>query len=217
MDTTLSALERLEDQLPLRERQRALPPTYADIHRRILHGFAEGGHPPSLSRLQTGGRDEIGEVLERLAGDDLIVVENGEIVGAYPFTLESTPHRITVGEHDLNAMCSLDAVAIAPVFGVEVRTVSECAVTGAPVRVLQRDTAVTSAEPGELRIGIRWTQPQGCAAHSMCKEMVFLADDQAAAVWQGSDPEGDGIFTLSDAIELGFRFFRPLLDPSALA
>lgn len=205
------AVARLTGQLPLAPGQAALPDGYASVHRAILRGFADRGQAPSLAELARESPADAAEVVQRLAEDDLIVLADGIVVGAYPFSLQPTAHRITIDGRGLFAMCSLDAVAIAPVFEREVRIESSCAVTDTPIRIHQSGQSVLSAEPRDLRLGIRWTEPVGSAAHSMCREMVFLADPDAAESWRGPDPESAGVFDLSDGIEFGRRFFCPLL------
>ncbi len=54
------AIDRLNSQLPLQDRQQALPPYLAELHRAMLHSLAERGRPLS--------RDEIASMLE---GDDV--------------------------------------------------------------------------------------------------------------------------------------------------
>lgn len=195
------AVARLSDQLPLADRQALLAPDHREAHRAILDGFAARGRPPH-------GLPPA--VLETLEQEDLIVTgEGGAVVGAYPFTLEQTPHRVIVGGNELHAMCSLDAVAIAPVFGTDVVIESTCAVSGTSIAIEQRGDEVIAASPADLRVGIRWQEPEGCAAHSMCREMVFLAGPDEAAAWSAV---GDSsVFPLPEAIDFGTRFFRPLM------
>lgn len=212
MATIDQGLERLGTQLPLAERQAALPPGYAAIHRAILRSFARAGAPPARAELMEVAEEDPDVILERLAADDLVVLAGGTVVGAYPFTLETTPHRLIIdGTVELNAMCSLDAVAVASVFDCEVEIRSNCAITNASIRIHQRGTSVLAADPDGLRLGIRWIQPTDCAAHSMCREMVFLADAETAATWRGPDPDAAGIYDLSDGLDFGERFFGPLI------
>ena len=206
------AAARLERQLPLARRQAVLPDGYASVHRAILRGFADRGRAPTLDELAGESPADTAKVVERLAKDDLVVIANGSVAGAYPFSSEPTPHRITIDGRVTYAMCSLDAVAIAAVFEREVRIESTCAVTHTPVRIHQSGGSILSAEPRNLRLGVRWIEPVGCAAHSMCREMVFLADAETAESWRGPDPESAGIFDLADGVVFGTRFFRPLLE-----
>lgn len=205
------ALSRLSGRLPLRSRQAGLPDGYAAVHRAVLRGFADRGRAPSVTELAGETSARITDVMDRLAEADLVVLVDGEVVGAYPFSAEPTPHRIAIDGRSSFAMCSLDAVAVAPVFGREVIIESSCAVTGAAIRIHQSGATVLSAEPPGLHLGIRWMEPDGCAAHSMCREMVFLEGAEAAETWRGSDPDTAGIFDLTEGIEFGYRFFRPLV------
>jgi mercuric reductase len=209
-----TAVDRLESQLPLRRRQQALPDGIARAHRAILRSIAATGQPPEVDQLERIARMDAGTVIDRLCSDDLLVAEGRRIEGAYPFSLEPTPHVMTIAGLEIHAMCALDAVAVAPVFGIEVATASQCAVTGRTIRIRQVGRSVEMAEPDALRIGVRWQQPEGCAAHSMCREMVFLSDSETAEHWRGADPDGAGIFDLDEAIEFGVGFFGPLIDES---
>jgi mercuric reductase len=181
-------VDRLEDQLPLRWRQRDLPEELADAHRLILHSFATTGRPPGLDVIGRAAELDGAAVVDRLSSDDLIVEADGRIEGAYPFSLEPTPHVLSIGGFQVYAMCALDAVAVAPVFGLEVVTASRCAVTDAPIRVHQHGAMVETFKPTDLRVGVRWQQPDGCAAHSMCRDMVFLSDLDTAERWRGETP-----------------------------
>lgn len=207
-----AAIARLEERLPLRARQAALPPPLAALHRAILWSLVREGEAPS-SRTMAGllGGVPPGEALARLGRDDLVVLdpEDGSVAGAYPLTTEDTPHRLQVGACSVRAMCALDALSVAPVFGVEVCIESGCAVTGDPVRVEQQGTAVADVHPNGLRVGVRWQHPEGCAAHSMCRDMVFLRDADVAEAWRAG---GDaGLFSLEEGVAFASGFFRPLL------
>lgn len=199
------AVERLSEQLPLRDRQASLPPVIRAFHREILSSYADRGRPPDDALSPAGA-------LRRLASDDLIVLEEGRILGAYPFSSEPTPHSLLVDGNATFAMCSLDAVAVAPVFSKRVIIRSECAVTGNPVTVVQNGDELEHVEPQALRLGVRWQRPDGCAAHSMCREMVFLRDGEVARRWR-SPREPASVFTLEEGIAFGARFFSPLMDP----
>jgi mercuric reductase len=169
-------------------------------HRRLLAALIREGRPPT---------DLDPAIVDRLAAEDVIVTEAGRIAGAYPFSLVATPHRIRIGDTSIYAMCAIDALAISAVWKVSTRTESECAVTGAPIRVEQQPGSVV-AEPSDLRLGVRWQAPRGSASTSMCREMVFLADPSVARRWQRDGAEAS-IYTLQEGVEFGRRFFDPLL------
>ncbi len=146
-----------------------------------------------------------------LAGVDLVVTgADGAITGAYPFTLEHTPHAVQTGATHVHVMCSLDALAVAPMYGVSTRVISKCAMSGGAIEVHQRDDDLVSNRPPAPWIGIRWQAPGEHAATSLCREMVFLSDEEVAVRWRGADPHSAAILPLPEAIELAAAFFGPL-------
>lgn len=205
--------DRLTAIVPLAARQRALPPAWREAHRAILAGYAAAGRPPRLRDLAARpGIEDAEALLARLAGDDLVVRDAaGEIVGAYPFTDEATPHRVGIGAVSVHAMCAVDALAVAPMLGCATRVDSACAVSGLPVQVSMEGLDVTACAPAEPHVGIHWARPSGHTAHSLCRQMLFLADGATAASWQAEAPELRRVYTLRQAIELGAAFFVPLL------
>lgn len=213
-----AAIARLEERLPLRARQAALPAPLVELHRLILWSLARDGRPPTGAAMDgVLGNMPRAEALARLGSDDLVVLDTAgeQVLGAYPFTTEQTPHRLTAGESRVHAMCALDALAVSPVFDLAVSIDSECAVTGEPVRVEQRGDVVEAVRPGPgLHVGVRWQQPSGCAAHSMCRDMVFLRDRDVAEHWLA---EGDaGLFDLHEAVAFARGYFQPLLSSAGV-
>ena len=209
-----TALQKLNHLLPLAERQAALPSPLAKLHQAVLHSFIDSGRPLTHAKMkqQWSGLD-VSQALTRLAGDDLIVLDSDtqEIIGAYPLTLEETPHKVRVNGHTLRAMCALDALAVSPLFGYPTEIESICRVTNAPIFLRQVGTTILAAEPSNaIQVGIHWQPPQTCAAHSLCREMVFLADVAAAETWRAIARDQRDSFSLPNAIELGAAFFTPL-------
>lgn len=139
--------------------------------------------------------------------------KGAEVVGAYPLTTEATPHQVKINGHDVHAICAVDALAVAPMFDLETRVSFTCNVTGEAITIHQRGKRLIDAKPSrQVRVGVRWQRVIDCAAHVLCRQMVFLKDAEIAADWQSSAPVYKSIFTLEEAIEFGEAFFRPLLE-----
>ncbi len=207
---TTAALAHLNALLPLAARQAQLPPEWRALHQTILRAFAARGRPPARAELAAGTPD-VDAALARLRADDLVVLdEAGEIAGAYPFTLDATPHTVHVNGHTPRAMCAVDALAVGALFGLATAITSHCAATGAPVRVTQYGLTLPAA-PADLRVGIHWQTPGGCAAHSLCREMPFLRDAAAAEAWRQQAPAERETFTAAQALALADAFFAPLM------
>lgn len=209
------ALERLQGLLPLAARLRGQDAAARKLHRAVLWGFARRGRVPDRDVLvRTVLPHGLDAMLVSLADADLVLLgQNHRLIGAYPFTLEPTPHALTLSGGIVNAMCAVDALAVAPVFDCAVAIASQCAVTGTPIAVRQQGGRLLSVLPSEqLQIGIGWHDPQGCAAHSLCREMVFLRDQAVAARWRSGNPDDRAVYRLEQAIALGTAFFSALLD-----
>jgi hypothetical protein len=208
------ALDRLNSLLPLAGNQQRLPAALRELHRLILQGFAEHGHPPSREAIaERLGDLSVDEVLEQLAADDLVVLspDRREVTGAYPFTIEERVHTVSINGHQLHAMCALDALSVAPMFDAVTTVHSRCHVSGETVEVTMQGDRVTSSRPERPWVGIRWQGTSGCAAQSLCLEMVFLRDEATARAWQAQDIENISILDLPSAVRLGSAFFCPLL------
>ena len=210
-----TAVDRLSAQLPLKVRQDRLSPALKTLHKYVLYSLVQQGRPPSPEELaQQLGKENIKDGLQQLASDDLIVLDAAgkNPLGAYPVTMEQTPHKISVNGHAIHAMCALDAVSVAPLFDAAVLIESACHVSQTPISINIQGSEILQVSPSaEVIVGIRWQQPTTVAAHSMCTEMVFLKDRQTAEAWQDGDTENISLFSLTEAVAFGKSFFLPLL------
>ena len=208
------SVDHLNSLLPLKKRQDALDPVLKDLHREILRSFAATGKPLSRAQLEEQlGSEKVDEVLQQLAGDDLVVLsaDKLEVTGAYPFTVEERVHNVNVNGQDMYAMCALDAISIAPMCNASTRILSRCHVTKTPVEIQMNGDKVLQAIPADVHVGIRWQGTSGCAAKNLCMEMVYLKDAATAEAWQQEDSDNISIYSLDDAVEFGAAFFNPLL------
>ena len=140
--------------------------------------------------------------------------EDGQPVGAYPFTMEERVHTIQVNGYQVHAMCALDALAESPMFDRNTEINSRCQVTGEPIYIRQSGQTIENmAEAGGVYFGIAWGAADGssCCADSLCMEMIFLRDDDIAQAWLADDLENREVFTLQDSVTFAERFFVPLV------
>lgn len=213
-DLVVESVRQLNELLPLKARQDQLPPAWRALHRAVIESLVEQGRPPGRAEVAAiVGPDQVDAAIERLAADDLVVlsIDRREIRGAYPVTADTTSHEVQVNGHRIHAMCAVDALSIGPMFGVALEIDSRCRQTGAPVHIEQQTGRIVSASPASVQVGVRWQAPQGSAAASLCMEMVFLRDAEAAAAWHQGDLQRHSVFTLDQAVQFGAGFFKPLL------
>ena len=216
-----SAIDRLTEQLPLKPRQDQLSLILKRLHQSILRSMAKRGVPPTHTEMvEMLGPINVTEALGVLAELDLVVLDKTgtRVSGAYPLTLETTPHILTIDNHiekyTVYAMCALDAVAVAPMFGSEVNIDSSCRVSGETIRIQMRGLDILAAEPIDVVVGIAWQKPCGVAAHSMCTEMVFIKNSKIAELWQKKTAANTSLFLLPEAVLFAKGFFLPLLEGS---
>lgn len=213
------AVDKLNSLLPLAARQQQLDPELRHLHQLILCTFIEQGRPLSITEAAGHlAQHSVQLAFQLLAEKDLIVldVEQQMIMGAYPLTYEVTPHTVDINGHTLNAMCALDALSVAPMFEVATRITSSCAIGGDPVLIQMHDEQVESLDaPAELYVGIHWQSPCGAAAHSLCRDMVFLVGQKAVDKWRRRSEVEGSAFDIAAAIAIGTAFFRPLLAATA--
>jgi mercuric reductase len=213
---TQQAVDKLNSQLPLKARQDQLSPACKAAHQAILRTLVQQGRPPSDAELQMViGNESLSDCLQRLGADDLVVLDatGSHPVGAYPVTLEITPHTVEVNGHTIHAMCALDAVSVAAMFDTTVDIMSRCHSSDTPITIRMQGSDILAVTPTTgVMIGIRWQMPSAVAAHSMCMEMVFLKDRPTADAWQNLDTDNTTLFTLPEAVAFGQAFFLPLMS-----
>ena len=209
------ALNRLKSILPLKERQDDCSKQIKELHQHVLRSFVDKGRILTREEMaqHVGNLKDAVNVLKEK--DMVVFSEDGNPVGAYPFSMEAREHTVQVNGHQVYAMCALDALAISPMFGVKTRISSRCRITGDPVSIQQSGkTIVNLDEAADIHFGIIWgaANADSCCADSLCMEMMFLRDSKIAQQWLADDPDNREVFTLQEAVEFGSRFFVPLVS-----
>jgi mercuric reductase len=208
------ALKHLKRILPLQERQAECSRQVRALHQRILRSFVTNGR--ILTREEMARHvDNLEDAVSVLKSRDMVIFSgDGDPVGAYPFTMEVREHKVQVNGYQVYAMCSLDALAISPMFGMETQIDSRCRITGDPVHIRQSGKTIENLDAvADLHVGIAWgaANADACCADSLCMEMIFLRDGKVAQQWLMADCGDREIFTLPDAVEFASRFFVPLV------
>lgn len=183
----------------------------------LLQLYSEHGRAPALGAL--AGRTQLSEaavlpLLDDLRRRDLLVLDGGRIVGAYPFTDRDTGHRVTLDQRVLNAMCAVDALGIGAMTDRDVTIASHCRHCGAPIRIATRDQgrALSQVEP---RTAVMWQSvryERACAANSLCATTAFFCSDDDLSAWRREQAAHEAGFRLS--IEEGLEAGRALFGPS---
>lgn len=218
MHTKVSnAIARLDKILPLAQRQQQLGSDIADVYQRILLSYVERG--TSLSKDEMAQHvGDIEQAIATLKQYDMVVFDdNDEPTGTYPFTMEQREHKVTFNGHTVHCMCALDALAVAPMFGLETDINSRCHLNGDTITIHQNSYEIIEHESvADVYFGISWNAAaNNCCASSLCTEMIFLKGTGHAGQWRLDDPDNREIFNLDDAVEFAAGFFTPLVSRPA--
>ncbi|HXH88032.1 MAG TPA: organomercurial lyase [Gaiellaceae bacterium] len=122
--------------------------------------------------------------LASLASDDLVHTgADGAITVACPFSGRPTAHRVQLDVHEVHAICAIEALGMAPMFGRPIRVESSDPVSGDTVRVELAPDSDAS-----------WT-PQ---------EAVVVSGSSCAEQYLSARPDVRGIvISIPEAIEAG--------------
>ncbi|MCP4432233.1 MAG: hypothetical protein GY806_14755 [Gammaproteobacteria bacterium] len=210
-----NAIERLEQNLPLRHNQVRLAPALRQLHQSILCFFLEQGRPPLLEDSKFAG--DLSSAIKQLADAGVIVLDSaGAITGAYPFVYEDRGFRVLGEFGEVNAMCAFDALAISSMFEIPVRIESSCRLTGRRILIEQYDASLSQIEPVEpVYAAIDWDardSRQSCSA-SLCTEMMFISGEANAVDWQEQSSGKRELFSLTEAHSFIAAVFVPLMQP----
>src|SRR5262245_7567345 len=145
LDITTAA-ELVDRELEARWADRRHGPD-AEVLRWVLRAFVESGGPIAVSAVESAFPAwPAGAVRDRLATldeKDLLLVEEGEIPLAYPFSARPTAFAVTLADgRERFACCATDALGIAAMLGARVQLRSCCHHCGKPI-----DLAVDATGP----------------------------------------------------------------------
>lgn len=189
------------------------------VWRTILQLYGDRGRPPQIPDIAAEIRftaDHVATVLRKLQSHDLIELDrdSAHIRLAYPFTEAVTGHRVKLNGRILHALCAIDALGVANMFGADISISSLCHHCGRQIDV------GTSGEGRTLRSvvpagAVVWYDfsYEGSAATSCCPAIAFFCSDGHLQQWLDSqNPQRDGIrLTMDEALEVGRAIFGPVL------
>jgi hypothetical protein len=195
-----------------------LEPAQDRVWRTVLELFARSGKPPHLREIS----EETGLSIENLrtfigeleAHDLLGSGPLADVRYAYPFTGDQTEHRVQLRGRKLHAVCAIDALGIAAMFGTDVVIESSCRVCGAGIEIgtAQDGKSLSYAQPVNAVVWYDLAY-SGCAAASCCRSIAFFCSEAELQSWVSAQtPQRTGYrLTLDDSLEVGRALFEPVL------
>jgi hypothetical protein len=112
----------------------------AEILQAILRAFVERPDPIVVEEFIGASpertRDDTRAALTKLHEDDLILIRDGRVDLAYPFSAVPTSFVVHLpGRGDRYVCCAIDALGVAPMLGESVRIRSRCHHCGEPLEL----------------------------------------------------------------------------------
>jgi hypothetical protein len=189
----------------------------------ILRRFATAERPSLTDVRETAARFAVDaeQALATLARQDLVHRgKDGELTVAYPFSGRPTAHRVRFpGGHEVDAMCAIDALGIAPMFGEAVEIESRDPVSGEEIRARVAPDGAAEWWPESAVVvagAIRSEGDDACCG--CCPVLNFFASSANAERWLAEHPDVRGQpITMEDAALAGRAVFGDVLREDAEA
>jgi Alkylmercury lyase len=211
----VKALGALLTDWRMRKRWEDLPSAFRRLHRAILQGYLETGSAPSRENLGKRFGGVVGSGLDDLVARDLILLDGGEVAGAYPFTSRPSRNSVEIQGCEIAAMCAIDALGAGAMARRDAKVRSRCARCDAPVEidVSGHGLAIGRVQPAGAPVWAGMEPVSGCAADTQCRTMLFFCDRAHLEAWRAANaPDGEGwCLTPAQALQVGAAIFRPFL------
>jgi hypothetical protein len=187
-----------------------------DLYFWILRHFATSGRPGRADTLEAAeqlGLDP-GAALETLAREDLVHLQAGEIAVAYPFSGRATAHRVRFQRgNEVDAMCAIDALGIAPMFGEPIEITSRDPLSEVQIRVRLEPDGDGEWHPQTAVVVAGVMDRQGDSFQGCCPVLNFFGSTATAEEWLALRPEVRGeVVALPEAIAAGRAVFGKVLS-----
>src|SRR5436190_5821862 len=199
-----------------RRRLSGLTPPERDLYRWILQRFATTAPPSGEATRATAlelGLDP-DEALAALARDDLVHTDrDGRPVVAYPFSAHERGHRVLINEiHEVEALCAIDSLGIAPMLGLPIEVRSRDPISGGEVHVQLQPGEQTDWQPKRAVVLAGSTRCDGPSFGGCCDVLNFFETTESAQRYLREHPEINGAaITIPEAAEAGRVVFGDVL------
>ena len=199
-------------------RRARLTDTERELYFWILHRFATDGHPSSADVRAVSARLGIDaeHALGTLGREDLVHRgADGEITVAYPFSGRPTAHRVRFPSgHEVDAMCAIDALGIAPMFEEQIEVESRDPLSGDEIRARAASDGPAQWWPESAVVVAGAIHRDGDDARcGCCPVLNFFATAANAERWLAEHPAVRGHrISIEEAAAAGRAVFGKVLS-----
>jgi hypothetical protein len=190
-----------------------------DLYFWILRRFATSGRPSSAETRAAAERLGLAAdpALATLAREDLVHRgSDGEIAVAYPFSGRPTAHRVRLsGRHEVGAMCAIDALGIAPMFGQPIEIASRDPLTGDEIAAQVAPNGEVRWSPESAVVVCGAMAAEGDSCHGCCPVLNFFVSPATAERWLAEHQQVRGtVISMREAAAAGRAVFGDVLAQS---
>ena len=195
-----------------------LSPSENETRKFILREFARTGKPPAaktiVEAMKLPSVESVHRLIERLNKADVLTVEGGEIVSAYPFSARQTRHKVVFSDgHEIFSLCATDALGIHFMLGEDISVRSRCPECEAEMKIEVKEGKIASCEPSGVVEFVSSGDHCGCTAKTFCPFMNFFCSKEHVEQWREKNPasaKGE-MYQLQQVLEHGKYIFGDFL------
>ena len=185
----------------------------------VLRHFRMAGRPSGTELRDAAERHGIDadQGLETLAREDLVHRgQDGEITVAYPFSGRPTAHRVRFPDgQEVDAMCAIDAVGIAPMFGEQIEVTSRDPLSGDAIQAQVAPDGAAEWSPAEAVVVAGVLERESDSCSGCCPVLNFFASPANARRWLIEHPQVRGdVISMPEAAAAGRAVFGEVLTQS---
>ncbi len=190
------------------QERREIDPLSRSVLRAILDRFIAEGGPVKVSEFPAEAR----AVIARLDEKDLILVEDGQIRVAYPFSGTRTAFVVVLPDgRQRYAVCAIDALGIPVMLGQPVSIQSSCHHCGESMEVDVGPDGPVGGPEVMVWVGKRGDIRQKACA-SICLTLNLFRSSEHLESWREAHPDVPGAAAfLEEAFKVAAKVFGELL------
>ncbi len=184
----------------------------------ILKEFAKTGRPPAektiVEAMNLVSVETVHRFIERLHKVDILTMEGGEIVSAYPFSAKQTRHKVVFPDgHEVYALCATDALGIHFMLGENIVVRSRCPECEGEMKIEVKDGKIAYCTPEGVIEFVSSGSDCGCTAKTFCPFMNFFCSHEHLDKWREKNPASSmgEIYQLQQVLEHGKYIFGDFL------
>jgi hypothetical protein len=198
-------------------RRARLTESERDLYFWILRHFATSGRPLGAETLKAAGRLGVkpDAAFETLRREDLVHLgQDGEITVAYPFSGRATAHRVRFPRgNEVDAMCAIDALGIAPMFGEPIEITSRDPQNDAHIRIRLEAEGAGEWRPRAAVVVAGVLDRKSESFRGCCPALNFFGSAKTADDWLAAHPDVRGeVVSMPEAIAAGRAVFGDVLE-----